>query len=123
MRNVIATVKIVVDENFPVAVDVVGAPVEIMQLADAERCYPLNQPTQKVGKRRGVLIQIHKNEALPCIDSNWDQTIFRAIEILHTLELGHAFERPIKPIVPAVIRTMQHCCVPAGLSNNGGSVM
>ena len=49
MRNVIAAVEIVIDEDFPVAMNVVGPAVEVVEFADAERRDALDQAAEKFG--------------------------------------------------------------------------
>ena len=47
MRNVVAAVEKVVDEDLPVAIYVVGASVKVLQLADAEWCYAPDEAAEK----------------------------------------------------------------------------
>jgi hypothetical protein len=54
MRDVVAAVEVVIDEDFPVAIDVVSAAVEIVQFADAERGDALDEAAEKFGERCGV---------------------------------------------------------------------
>jgi hypothetical protein len=68
-------------------------------------------------------VEIDEDEALPGFDSNGNEAVLRAIEILDTFELGHAFQRTIKAVVPAVIRTMQEGSLTARLSHDGSGVM
>src|SRR5208283_4532215 len=57
------------------------------------------------------------------IDLHRNQPVVLALEVLYALELGHALERSIQAIVPAVIRTMQNRCLSAGLGRHGCGVM
>ena len=70
-----------------------------------------------------MVVEVHENETLPSFDANGEQAVLRAVEILHAVELGHAFERAIEAVIPAMIRTMQHGSLSAGLSDNGGGVV
>jgi hypothetical protein len=47
MRNVITTVEVIVDINFPVAIDIVGAAVKVMELGDAEGGDALDEASEK----------------------------------------------------------------------------
>ena len=53
----------------------------------------------------------------------WEQTVFCAIEVLHAVELGHAFERTVEAVFPAMVGTLQNLGVAAGLGNDGRSVV
>ena len=117
MRDVVAAVEVVIDEHFPVAVDVVGAAVEVMEFADAERGHAFDQPAEKFGERDRLVVEVDEDEALPGFDPNGDQAILCAVEILHAFELGHAFQGTVEAVVPSVIGTMQQSmpCRRAGL--------
>ena len=52
-----------------------------------------------------------------------NKSVLRAIEILDAFELGHAFQRTIEAVVPAVIGTMQESSLAAGFGDDGGGVM
>src|SRR5580693_7592864 len=123
MRDMIAAIEVVIDENFPVAIDVVGAAVEVMQFADAQRRHAADEAAEEFGERGGAVVEVDEDETLPGFDSNRNKSVLRAIEILDTFEFGHAFERPIQAVVPAVIRTMQESSLAAGFGHDGGSVM
>src|SRR5208282_1488847 len=71
----------------------------------------------------GVVVEIDEDEALPGFDTNRDQSVLRAVEILHPLELGHAFQRAVESVIPAVIRTMQERSLAAGFGYDGSGVM
>ena len=47
----------------------------------------------------------------------------RAVEILHAFKLGHAFQRAVEAIFPAVIGTLQDFGLAARLGHDGRGVM
>jgi predicted amino acid racemase len=91
MRNVVTAVEKIVDKHLPVAMDVVGSPVKVVELADAERSDALNEAAEKFGERLRVIVQINEDKAFPGFHSDRNEALFRAIEILNSFELGHAF--------------------------------
>jgi hypothetical protein len=91
IRNVISAVEVVVDKDLPVAMNVVSATVEVVELADSERGDTLDEPAKKFIQRNRVGIEVYKDEAFPCLNANGQEAVLRAIEVLDTLELGHAF--------------------------------
>src|SRR5579871_3410532 len=119
MRNVIAAIEVVVDEHLPVAMNVVGAAIEIVQLADAQRRDSLDQASEKFRQRPGMAVEIDEDKTFPGFDANRYQPVLPAIEILHAFELRHAFQGAIESIIPSVIRTMQQRRHSAGLRNHG----
>src|SRR5579863_776696 len=118
MRHVIAAVEIVIHKYFPIAVDIEGASLEEVKFPDAERRHPLNQPAKKVVQRRRIRIEIHEDKAFPSLDANGYQTVLRPIEVLHAIELGHAFQGSIQAILPAVIRALENGSVSARLCHD-----
>jgi len=68
-------------------------------------------------------IEIDEDQRLPGIDLDRNQAVVFALEILHAVELGHALERAVEAVVPAMIGTMQDRRLSAGLSNDCCSVM
>src|SRR5579884_3067557 len=123
MRNVISAIEIVIDKDFPVAVYVIGAAIEKMELADAERRDALYQSAKEFMERLSMSVEVHKNEALPCLYANGKQAVLRTIEILYSFELGHPFERAIEAVLPAVVRTLQDLGMTAGLRDDRGRMM
>src|SRR5215469_13347781 len=123
MRHVVSAVEIVVNEYLPIAVDVIGAPVEEMQLADAEGSDSLYQTAEELHERHGIRIEIHKHKALPVIDANGRQTILGAVEVLNTIKFRHALERSVEPVLPAVVWTLQDLRLAARLCHNRRSMM
>ena len=123
MRDVVATVEVVIDENFPVAIDVVGAAVEVVEFADAQGGHAAYQAAEKFGERGGVVVEVDEDETLPGFDSNGDKAVLRAIEIFHAFEFGHTFQGTIEAVVPAVIGTMQERGLAAGFGYDGGGVV
>src|ERR1700728_4437391 len=94
MRDVVAAVKIVIDKDLPVAMDVVGAAVEVVKLADGERRDALYESSERCGERRRVIIEINEDEAFPGFRANGNKAILRAVEILESLELRHGHAPP-----------------------------
>ena len=43
MRNVVAPIQVIVDENFPVAMNVIHSAIEVMQLAQSQRRHAFHQ--------------------------------------------------------------------------------
>src|ERR1035441_4832505 len=123
MGHVISAVEVIVDVDLPVAMYVVAPTVEVVQLADAERCNAHHQSAEKLLQRRGLGVEVHEHEALPGFHADGNQSVLRAIKVLHAIELGHALERAVEAVFPAVVRTLQNLRVTAGLSHNGGSVV
>ena len=54
MRDMIATVEIIIDKNFPVAMDVEGPAVEVVKFADAKRRNALDQTSEEFGEWCGM---------------------------------------------------------------------
>src|SRR5258708_30738733 len=115
VRDVIPAVEIIVDEDLPVAIDVVGAAIEVMQIADAEESDALGESAEKLGQGRGVIVEIDEDKTLPGFNANGNQAILGAVKILDAFKLGHALEGTIETIIPAAIRTMQQSRLPARL--------
>src|SRR5579859_3099293 len=107
MRNVVSAVEIVIDEHLPVAVDVIGSAIEIMQIADAKRSHARHQSAKELLEGDCIGIEVDENEALPGFHADRNKAVVGPIKILHTLELWHAFERSVEPVLPAVIGALQ----------------
>src|SRR5215475_3210588 len=105
--NVIAPVEVVVDENLPIARDVVNLAIKKMKLTESQRLASFPQPTQEIFERFRLRIKIHQDKGLPSLDFDRDQAIFPALEIFHAIKLWHPFQRPVEAVVPSVVRTMQ----------------
>src|SRR6266446_3762212 len=108
MRNVVATVQIVINEDFPVAMNVVRARFEIMQLGNFERRNPSYEAAEKILERRCLRIEIDENKFLPSISLDRHKPVLLTLEVLHTLEFWHSFQWAIESVIPAVIGTMQN---------------
>ena len=92
MRNVVSAVKIVVDEDLPVAGDVVGPRGEIMQLTNGQGCDSPHQSTKKVTQRSSFRVEIDEHEFFPNVSLYRNQAILLTVEIIDAIELRHAFE-------------------------------
>ena len=106
VRDVIAAVEIIVDEYFPVAMNVVGAAIEVTELTYAKRRNASREAADKFGERWRAVIEIDEDETFPGFHANGDKAVLRAIKIFDAFELGHAFERSVQPVVPAMIGTV-----------------
>src|SRR5215469_3658768 len=107
MRYVVSAVEIVVDEDFPIAMNIVSAAIEVMQLVDAERSDARHDAAKEFMQRGRVRIEIDKDETLPGFNPDRQQAVVRALEVLHALEFRHAFQRSVEAVFPAVIGTLQ----------------
>src|SRR6202162_3096098 len=123
VRDMVSAIEKVVDEDLPVATDVVCAAVKVMQFSNAQRGNAMREASEKLRERRSVVVEVDEDEALPGFHSNRNQTVLRAAEILDTLELGRPLERTVEAIVPSVVGTMQKSGMSAALRCDGGSVM
>src|SRR2546422_646680 len=123
MRNVISAVEVIIDEHFPVAMNVVHPAIKMMQLTDAQGPDTLHQSSEKLRQGQGLSVQIHEYEFLPCLSLNRHQAILLPFEIFHSVELRHSLQRSVQTVVPAVIRTMQDRSLPAGFRNHCSRVM
>src|SRR5579864_3664382 len=119
----VSAIQIIVDVYLPVAMNVISSAIEIVELADAERSDALHQATEKLLQRRRLRVEVHKDETLPGFHPDRNQTILRAIKVLHSLELRHAFERSVEAIFPTVVWTLQHHRLAAWLRHHRGGVM
>src|SRR5579864_5730432 len=82
----VSAIQIIVDVYLPVAMNVISSAIEIVELADAERSDALHQATEKLLQRRRLRVEVHKDETLPGFHPDRNQTILRAIKVLHSLE-------------------------------------
>ncbi len=123
MRHVITAVEIVVDENFPIAMDVVASTVEEMQVADAQGSHTRNESAEEIIQGNCIGIKIDKDKALPSFDLNRNQAIVGPLELGDAFELRHSFQRAIKPIFPSVIRTLKNRSMSARLRYHRRGVM
>src|SRR5271166_219835 len=109
MRHVVSAIEVVIDKHLPVAPQRVHAALEEMQMREVERGDAAYQPAEKVGKRSGLRIEIHKDELLPRRDLHGHQTVLGAIEVAHAFKLRSAFQRAVESVAPAVIRAAEKC--------------
>src|SRR5215218_5979149 len=86
IRHVITSIEIVIDKHFPVAVEVVMAPLKPMQVAQLQTTRLRDQIfTEKILDRDcETLDQFHKNPILPLRNLQRHETITRTIETAHT---------------------------------------
>src|ERR1035437_462637 len=119
----ISAIQVVIDVDLPVAVNVIGPAVEVVQLADAQRHNALDQTAEKLLQGRSLGIEVHEHKALPGFNADWNQAVLTAIKVLHAIELRHAFERSIQTVFPTVVRTLQNLRVAAGLGHDCRGMM
>ena len=122
-RHVVAAVEIIVHVNFPVAVESVFTPVEKMELLERQRLNHSGQAAQKIPQRAGMRIEIHEYEFLPDIHLHGHKSVLGAVKICHAFEFGHALQRAIEPVRPAVVRAAQVLGFSARLGHHCGSVV
>src|SRR5579875_3667769 len=104
MRDVIAAIEIVIHIYFPVAIEIVDAALEKMEIAQLERLYTSGQPTQKIAQRFREIVEVHENKIFPRIHARRHQAILRAIKAADAVKIGRAFQRTVCTVGPAVIR-------------------
>ena len=80
-------------------------------------------PPRKSCSDAAVRVEIHEDQCLPGIHLHRDQAVVFAFKILHTIELGHAFERAVESVVPSVIRAMQDGRLSARFGDDRSCVM
>ncbi len=97
MRHVISAVKIIIHENFPVAGDVVGAAVEVVQFADAQRRHALHQPAKKSLQRRRLRIEIHNTNFSQVSAFTGTSPFFWRSKFLTPSNSGMPFNDPSNP--------------------------
>ncbi len=122
--NVIAAVEIVVDVDFPVAIESVDAAIEVLELLrELQRGDEFRNGAEEFAKWGGLGIEIDEDEIFPSVDTDGGKTILRAIEIADPLELDHAFEGAVDAVGPAVIGAAKLFGAAVGFGDDGGGVM
>ena len=123
MRNVVAAVEVVVDVDFPVAVEgVLLARVEVKGF-EIEGGYAFDQIAEEIMQRFWVGREVDEDEVFPGIDDDGDKAIVFTPKVADAGKLGHAFESAVEAVVPSVIRAMQKRGASAGLRHDGGRVV
>src|SRR5882762_1171405 len=123
VRNVVATIKIIVDEDLPVACNVVDLAVKEVQLAKAERLAALHQSTQETAQWFGLWIEVDEDKRFPGFHLYRKQSVFLAVKVLHALELRHSLQRAVQTVIPPVIWTMEDRGTAAWFRDHFGSVV
>src|SRR5262245_2234865 len=124
MRNVVAAVQIIIDKNFPVAVDRIAPAVHPAEGVESQFLHSTDQiRAKKALERRSLTIELHKNPVLP--DSRLDrrQTIRRAIEAADAGEIRGPAKGPFERVGPAVIRTTKIAGLSSGRGHDGGGMV
>jgi hypothetical protein len=122
--DVVAAVEIVVDVNFPVAIEGVDAAIEVLELlGELQRSDEFRNGGEEFAKRGGLGIEIDEDEIFPGVDGDGDEAILRAIEVADAVELDHAFEGAVDTVGPAVIGAAKLPGAAVGFGDDGGSVM
>src|ERR1700682_3788025 len=104
MRDVVAAVEIIVDVDFPIAIERVDAAIEVLQFfRELQRRDEFWNGAEELAKRRGLRIEIGEEGIFPGFGADSDESVLRAVEIADTVEFDHALERAINAVGPAVI--------------------
>ena len=99
MRHVITAVQVVVDENFPVAVERVCPALEPMKAGNTQRLELIDEIAEKFFERRDIARRWFDPGERPLLlnrDLNWEQTICGAIEVADIVEIRRAFQLAFK---------------------------
>jgi len=122
--DVIAAVEIVIDVDFPVAIEGVDAVIEVTELlGELQRGDEFRNGAEEFAKRDGLGIEIDEDEIFPGVDGDGDEAILRAIEIADAVELDHAFESAVDTVGPAVVGAAKLFGAAVGFGDDGGGVM
>jgi hypothetical protein len=90
--NVIAAVEIIVDVNLPVAIQSVGAAIEVVEFfAHLQGRDYFRNLAQEILQRHGVAIEIDEHETFPGVHADGHEAVVGAFEIADTFEFHHAF--------------------------------
>lgn len=123
MRDVIAAVEVIIDVDFPVAVEVVRATLEKTQRIQPQRSDAFNEAGKKMRKRFHLRMQIHEYKILPSFDSDGDESVLSAIKVADAVKVRCSFERAIDTVGPAVIGAAEIGGAAGGFSDDRCSVM
>src|ERR1700682_426604 len=124
VRDVVAAVEIIVDVDFPIAIERVDAAIEVLQfLRELERRDESWDGAKELAKRRGLRIEVDEDEIFPGFDTDRDESVLRAVEIADTIELDHALKGAVNAVGPAVIGTAKLLGAAVGLRYDGGGMM
>src|SRR5579871_5457887 len=107
MGHVVAAIEVIVDKHFPIAGNVIDAGREIMQFADPQWGNSLDESSEETVQRTGIGIEVDDYKVFPTFCFHRQQAVLLTVKAFHSIELGHAFESAIQPIVPPVIGTVQ----------------
>ena len=88
----VSTVKIVVDEDFPVAMDIVSLGGEVVQLAQTQRGGSSYEAAEKILQRSCMRIEIDKDQRLPGIDFHGHKAVVFAFEVLEVESVVGGFK-------------------------------
>src|SRR5262249_38463756 len=98
VRYVVAAVEIVIDENFPIAVEHVVPPLEPVKVTDIE--------IDEVRHLRTVRVEPRQYPSLPNRDFDGHETHRVPIKIADGSQIGSTFQVSVEGIGPAVIGTL-----------------
>ena len=122
--DVIAAVEIVVDVDFPIAIEGVDAAIEVLELLrELQRSDEFGNGAEEFAKWGGLRIEIDENEIFPGVDADRDEAVLRTIEIADALEFDHALEGAVDAVGPAVIRAAKLFGAAVGFGDDGGGVV
>src|SRR5262245_27241587 len=106
MRHVVAAVQIIIDKNFPVAVERIAASLHPAVIAESQFPHSTDQiGAEKVLKPGPFTIELHKHPVLPDRRLYRRQTVRRAIEVADAGEIRRPAKLSFERVGPAVIRT------------------
>ncbi len=124
VRHVVATVEIVVDINFPIALQRIDATVEEFKFpAELKRCNEFGNFAEKMWERTGFAVEIDVDEIFPGVNGDGDEAVFGAIEVADAVEFDHTFERTVVAVGPAVIGAAEILGAALRLGDDSGGVV
>jgi hypothetical protein len=121
---VVAAIEIVVDVDFPVAIERVDTAIEVLEfLSELQRSDDFRNRREEFAERRGLGIEVNQDEIFPSVDADGNQAILRAVEIADSVEFNHTFEGAVDAVSPAMIRAAKLFGTAVGFRDDGGGVM
>jgi len=120
MRDVVSAVEIVIDKDFPVAVDVIILVAKYAACSIRGERRALLPPRNR--QRSGSWSRFTKR-IVPGVYFHGNEAVVFAFEVLHAIELGHTLEGAVEAVVPAVIGTVEDRGMATGLGHDRGGVV
>src|SRR5258708_2941745 len=122
-RHVVAAVEVVVDEDLPVAMELVLAALEERELGETKGQNVRCEAAEVRVERGGGRIEVAQDEVLPRADAQRDEAVVFAIEALDPLELRRRLERAVERVRPAVVRAAKPLRAARRFGDDGRGVM